>query len=68
MQISEICSDEHGTTNINEHFEVSGAEQITGTVHAVRTAGGKSMTVNSTIHGKWLGASCGDIKDYELEK
>jgi hypothetical protein len=68
MQISEVCSDEHGTTNINEHFEVSGAEQITGTVHAVRTAGGKSMTVNSTIHGKWLGASCGDIKDYELEK
>lgn len=68
MEISEDCSDDHGTTSINEHFELSGPEQITGTVHLVRTAGGKSMTVNSTIHGKWLGASCGDIKDYELEK
>jgi Protein of unknown function (DUF3617) len=68
MDISEDCSDANGTTSIGEHFELSGPEQITGTVHVVRTAGGKSMTVNSTIHGKWLGASCGDIKDFELEK
>jgi hypothetical protein len=68
MDVTEDCSDANGSTSIGEHFELSGSEQITGTVHVVRTAGGKTMTVNSTIHGKWLGASCGDIKDFELEK
>jgi hypothetical protein len=68
MDVSEECSDDNGSTSIGEHFEASSSEQITGTVHVVRTAGGLSMTVNSTIHGKWLGASCGDIKDFELEK
>jgi len=37
-------------------------------VHYVKNAGGKAMTVDSTIKGQWLGASCGDIKDYQLEK
>jgi len=68
MEFTEDCSNDKGTTSISEHFAVNGAEQLTGTVHVVRTAGGKTMTVNSTIHGKWLGASCGDIKDFEMEK
>jgi hypothetical protein len=68
MEFSEDCSGENGNTVISEHFQLSGSEQLTGTVHVVRTSGGKTMTVNSTIHGKWLGASCGDIKDVESEK
>jgi hypothetical protein len=68
LEFSEDCTNERGNTSISEHFQLSGSEQLTGTVHVVSTAGDKTMTVNSTIHGKWLGASCGDIKDYELEK
>jgi hypothetical protein len=68
MEFSEDCSNDNGSTAISEHFQLGGSEQITGTVHVVRTSGGKTMTINSTIHGKWLGASCGDIKDFEIEK
>jgi len=41
---------------------------MNGKVHVVVTESGKSMTVDSTLQGKWLGASCGAIKDSELEK
>jgi hypothetical protein len=68
MEIREECSNDQRNTVISEHFQLSGSEQLTGTVHVVTTSGDKTMTVNSTIHGKWLGASCGDIKDSEIEK
>ena len=32
------------------------------------TAEKKELTVNSTVQGKWLGASCGTVKDAALEK
>jgi hypothetical protein len=67
LQLNEDCSTDKGNTVISEHFQLSGSENMTGSVHVVRTVNGKSMTVDSTIHGKWLGASCGDIKDVEIE-
>jgi Protein of unknown function (DUF3617) len=68
MEFSETCTGQSGDTAIDEHIQLSSAEQMTGTVNVIRNSGGKTMTVNSTIHGQWLGASCGDIKDFELEK
>jgi Protein of unknown function (DUF3617) len=68
MQVSESCSNDGGKTEITEHFQLSGSELMTGMVHVVKTSGGKAMTINSTIHGKWLGANCGDVKDTEIEK
>jgi hypothetical protein len=68
LNFSETCSTDKGSTSMTEHFQLDGSEQVSGTVHAVNTAGGKTMTVDSTIHGKWLSASCGDVKDVEIEK
>ena len=68
MEFSEECGSDSGKSVISEHFQLSGSEQMTGNVHVVRTSGDKTMTIDSTIHGKWLGASCGDIKDFEIEK
>jgi len=68
MEFSETCTEQSGTTTIDEHIQLSSGEQLTGTINVIRNSGGKTMTVNSTIHGQWLGASCGDIKDFELEK
>lgn len=73
FQISMVCKDPEGTMQLDEHFQLSGSllggsEQLAGTAHMVRTAGGKTMTVDSNIKGQWLGASCGDVKDYQLEK
>jgi hypothetical protein len=50
------------------HFEVKGGTQMSGKINVVMTSAGKTMTVNSTVQGKWLGASCGTVKDAELEK
>jgi hypothetical protein len=68
LQLSETCPESNGSTSIDEHIQLSGSDQVAGTVHFVKSTGGKSMTVDSTIKGQWLSASCGDIKDFELEK
>jgi hypothetical protein len=68
LQLSETCPEENGSTSIDEHIQLSGSDQVAGTVNFMKSNGGKSMTVDSTIKGQWLAASCGDIKDFELEK
>jgi hypothetical protein len=68
LQLSETCPEANGSTSIDEHIQLSGSDQVAGTVHFVKSNGGKSMTVDSTVKGQWLAASCGDIKDFELEK
>jgi hypothetical protein len=68
LQLSETCPEDNGSTSIDEHIQLNGSDQVAGTVHFVKNAGGKSMTVDSTVKGQWLAASCGDIKDFQLEK
>jgi hypothetical protein len=68
LQLSETCPEDNGSTSIDEHIQLNGSDQIAGTVHLVKSSGGKTMTVDSTIKGQWLAASCGDIKDFQLEK
>jgi hypothetical protein len=68
LQLSETCPEDNGSTSIDEHIQLSGSDQVAGTVHFIKSSGGKTMTVDSTIKGQWLSASCGDIKDFELEK
>ncbi len=62
------CSSEERNQSTNVHFRVVSPDHVTGTVMMVMTRGGKTMTVNSTMEGKWLGSDCGSVKDYELEK
>jgi hypothetical protein len=50
------------------HFEVKDGTQMSGKINVVMTSAGKTMTVNNTLQGKWLGANCGTVKDAELEK
>lgn len=68
MEVTEKCAEDNGSTLLDEHFQLSGPDAVSGTVHMDRTSDGKTMSVDSTIHGKWLGASCGDIKDFQIEK
>ena len=68
LQLSETCPEDNGSTSIDEHIRVSGSDQLAGTVHFVKSNGGKTMTVDSTVKGQWLATSCGDIKDFQLEK
>jgi hypothetical protein len=68
LTLHDECSKPDRKTSMDVHFEVKGGTQMSGTINVVVTSAGKTMTVNSTVQGKWLGASCGTVKDAELEK
>jgi hypothetical protein len=62
------CVSEDGKQSTSVHFRVLSSDQVSGTVNALISHGAKTMTVNSTMQGKWLGSDCGSVKDIELEK
>jgi hypothetical protein len=62
------CSSEDGKQSTSVHFRVVSTDRVSGTVNALISHGPKTMTVNSTMEGKWLGPDCGSVKDIELEK
>jgi Protein of unknown function (DUF3617) len=62
------CVSEDGKQSTSVHFRVVSPDHVAGTVNALISHGGKTMTVNSTMEGKWLGADCGTVKDIEMEK
>ena len=68
LTLHDECDDAKRKSSTDVHFEIKSGTQMNGKVHVVVTESGKSMTVDSTLQGKWLGASCGAIKDSELEK
>lgn len=62
------CLSEDGKQSTSVHFQVVSSGHVAGTVNALISHGGKTMTVNSTMEGKWLGSDCGNVKDIEMEK
>jgi hypothetical protein len=68
LTLHDECNKPERKTVTDVHFEVKGGTQMSGKINVVMTSAGKTMTVNSTVQGKWLGASCGTVKDAELEK
>lgn len=65
MTFREQCSGPEGPQNIEAHLHADSTESVTGTVSASMNRGGQTMTVDNTMLGKWLGASCGNVKDSE---
>jgi hypothetical protein len=68
LTLHDECNDTKRKSSTDVHFEIKGGTQMNGKVHIVVTQSGKSMTVDSTLTGKWLSASCGSIKDAEPQK
>jgi hypothetical protein len=62
------CTSEDGKQSTNVHFAIVSADHVTGTVNTLISHGGKTMTINSTMEGTWVGADCGSVKDIEIEK
>ena len=44
------------------HFVANSSESVSGTTDMQMSDTGGAMTVKSNFSGKWLGASCGDVK------
>jgi Protein of unknown function (DUF3617) len=68
LTLHDECSRADGKSTSDVHFEIKGGTRMSGKINFVMSSGGKTMTVNSTVQGKWLGADCGSVKDAELEK
>jgi hypothetical protein len=68
LTLHDECTKTDGKTVTDVHFEIKGGTQMSGKINFVMSQGSKTMTVNSTVQGKWLSASCGNVKDTELEK
>ncbi len=63
LTLHDECTHPNRKTVSDVHFEFKGGSQINGKLHIVTTAAGKSMTVDSTVAGKFVSASCGAVKD-----
>jgi Protein of unknown function (DUF3617) len=68
LQLHDECESTERKTVSDVHFQVKGGTQMTGKINVVISSGAKTMTVNSSVQGKWLGADCGAVKDAQLEK
>jgi hypothetical protein len=68
LTLHDECNKPERKTVTDVHFEVKDGTQMSGKINVVVTSAGKTMTVNNTMQGKWLGASCGTVKDAEIEK
>jgi hypothetical protein len=69
LTLHDECNNKNQKTVSDVHFEVSSGTQMRGKINIVMSSpSGKTMKVNSTLQGKWLGASCGSVKDSEAVK
>jgi hypothetical protein len=68
LTLHDECAKPDGKTSTDVHFEIKSGTQMNGKINVVMSSGTKTMTVNSTVQGKWLGADCGNVKDAELQK
>ena len=68
MTVREQCSGPEGAQNIEAHFHADSSESVTGTISVSMSRGGQMMTFDNNMQGKWLGASCGNVKDVEVVK
>jgi len=67
LTLHDECNHTNRKTVSDVHFEFKGGTQINGKMHIVTTSSGKSMTVDSSVAGKYVTASCGSVKDAEPE-
>jgi hypothetical protein len=70
LTLHDECDKGSQKTVSDMHFNVKSGTHVDGTLKVIISSsdGKKTMTVNSNLQGKWLGADCGSVKDSELEK
>jgi hypothetical protein len=68
LTLHDECTRPERKSVTDVHFDIKGATQMNGKIKVVVTSSGKTMTVDTTVQGKWLSANCGTVKDTELEK
>jgi len=67
FESTQQCSDAQGNRQSKLRISALSSDHIQGSVHSDMSRGGKGMTFDATVEGKWLGADCGTVKDVEIE-
>lgn len=53
---------DQASESFKAHFHRDSREAVTGTVSTVLIRGAQTMSIHRDVKGKWLGASCGELK------
>lgn len=64
-QVQEVCHSGSGKQTMSIRYDVLNQETITGTVDVAMHDRGHDITMKHVMHGRWLGADCGDVKSVE---
>lgn len=68
LRLHDECARTNGKSVTDVHVQIEGTTRLNGTVDVVMSSGGKTMSVNSKLTGRWLSVDCGAVKDTEVEK
>lgn len=68
LEVRENCSSDAETRNGDFKFAVVNGTSVTGNIYMQVRKAGKTMTINGTMQGRWLGSNCQGIKDIQLVK
>lgn len=61
MELRQECTGREKTSG-HIRFEAVSPELVNGTIDIVMSNGANTMTMKHVMHGKWLGADCGNLK------
>jgi hypothetical protein len=62
LDLTAECMEKHVRKNFLVHVEAINPESVRGSVQALIDGGDRTVRVNSTLTGKWLGSECGNIE------
>jgi hypothetical protein len=68
LEVRENCSSEGETRNGNFKFAMVNGTSMSGNITMQVRKAGKTMTINGTMQGHWLGSDCQGIKDVQIVK
>jgi hypothetical protein len=62
LEVRAECETRGTKVNVSTVAEALDSENIKGTMQVTASGGEKTMNMDSTFTGKWLGAACGDVE------
>ena len=62
VDVRMTCDKKGNKIDIAMLIEALNPETVKGTTHITSNGGTAAFNMNSTFNGKWVGASCGDVK------
>jgi hypothetical protein len=62
LEATVTCTGEQQTMTSHMHIDALAPTSIKGTANAMSTGNGRTMTMNMTLMGRWVGADCGEVK------